>query len=189
MRRSLRLLAWIYPLFTFGCIRNITPAPIRGTEPVSDPYAFLPVPEPSSCLMTNAVIKSSQSLNPGTYCGGLNVDSSAKLTSPVSGTYKNMQFMPDRDLSGSKFNAEWSQIFSGATLEYDGAMYLPEQNFWVSGTAHEAVIKAYSPAFALVADTVWIQGNARIEIRQEDRRDIGEVSGKTGFAYSAKLVK
>lgn len=215
----------------------INPSPIRGTVPVDDPYASLPVPETGACLMTGATIKTSQSLSPGTYCGGLTIktgatatlkpgifvikdgqfridsggrveghevlialvgddsyiymgsDSSAKLTSPVDGIYKNIQFMSDRDLSGSKFEEEWSTILSGATLEFDGVMYLPEQKFWVSGTAHEAVVKAYSPAYAMVVDTAYIQGNAVVEVKQMDRRHIGEVSGRVGFGYGAKLVK
>jgi Flp pilus assembly protein TadG len=215
---------------------GISPAPITGTQPVTDPFADLPVPLPGACKMTDAVIKTTQTLNSGTYCGGLNVktgatvtlnpgiyimldgqllidsggrlegeevmialvgkdstiamgsDSFAKLTSPVSGTYKNIQFMSDRELSQSKFEEEWTTIKSGATLEYDGVMYLPEQNFWVSGTAHQAIIKAYSPAHAIVTNTVWAQGNAVLEIHQEDRRDIGEVHG-SGFNYSARLVK
>jgi Flp pilus assembly protein TadG len=216
---------------------GIRPAAIRGTEPVGDPYALLPVPEPGSCLMTDAVFKTSQAINPGTYCGGLTVKTGAtltlnpgiyiikdgqfrtdsggnivgeevlialigadsyiylgsgsnvKLTSPVSGTYKNMQFMSDRDTSASKFDDEWTQIMSGAILEYDGVMYLPEQNFWASGTAHQAIVRSFSPTFGMVVDTAWIQGNAVLEVRQEDRRNIGEVDGRRGFEYSAKLVR
>ena len=216
---------------------GIKPAPVKGTQPVEDPYALLPVPEPDTCTMTNAVIKTSQKLDPGTYCGGLTVKtgttltlnpgiyiikdgqfrtdsggriegsevlialvgadsyiymgsgSSVKLTSPVGGPYKNMQFMSDRVTSDSKFGEEWTTISSGAILEYDGVMYLPEQNFWVSGTAHQAIIKAYSPAFGMIVDTAWIQGNAVVELRQEDRRGIGEVDGKRGFEFSAKLVR
>ena len=59
---------------------GIKPAPIKGTQPVEDPYALLPVPEPGTCTMTNAVIKTSQNLNPGTYCSGLTVMTGATLT-------------------------------------------------------------------------------------------------------------
>ncbi len=216
---------------------SIKPAPIQGTEPVADPYALLDVPEPGACLMTNAVIKTSGKLAPGTYCGGITVktgatvtlnpgiyiikdgqfrtdsggriegsevlialvgadsylylgsDSTVKLTSPSSGLYKNLQFMSDRTTDDSKFGEEWTQISSGAVLEYDGAMYLPEQNFWVSGTGHQAIIKAFSPTLAMVVDTAWIQGNAVVELRQEDRRNIGNSDGKTGFEYGATLVR
>ncbi len=213
-----------------------SPRPTTGTEPVSDPYANLAVPSAGSCTMTNAVIKVSSTLDPGTYCGGLTVktgatvtlkpgiyimldgqfrtdsggnivgdevlivltgkdsyiylgsDSTVKVTSPKDGDYKNMQFMSDRDLSQSKFEQEWTYIHSGATLEYDGVMYLPEQQFWVSGAAHQAIIKGYSPSMPLVADTIWVQGNAVVEIRQEDRRGIGPVDHAPGFAYGARLI-
>jgi Flp pilus assembly protein TadG len=84
----------------------------------------------------------------------LQSDSYVKLSSPSSGTYRNIQFMSDRDLSQSKFEEEWSTVLSGAVLEYDGVAYLPEQSFWVSGTAHEAVVRATSPSMILQADTV-----------------------------------
>ena len=213
-----------------------SPQPMEGLEPVVDPYASLPVPSAGACKMSDAAIKVSSTLGPGTYCGGLTVksgatvilnpgiyimldgqfridsggrvegeevlialvgrdsfiymgsDSWAKLTSPKDGTYKNIQFISDRDLSQSKFEEEWTTIFSGATLEYDGAMYLPEQNFWVSGTSHQAIIKGFSPSMAMVVDTIWVQGNALLELRQEDRRGIGQVEAVPGFAYGAKLI-
>ena len=46
---------------------------------------------------------------------------------------------------------------------------------------------AYSPSFAMVVDAAWVQGHTRPEIRQEDRRGIGQVQ-KQGFSYSARLV-
>lgn len=213
-----------------------SPQPIVGTEPTADPYASLPIPSPGHCKMTDAVIKGSSILDPGTYCGGLTVktgatiklnpgiyimrdgqfridsgasiegnevlialvgrdsyiymgsSSSAKLTSPRDGIYKNMQFMSDRDLSQSKFEEEWTTILSGTTVEYDGVMYLPEQNFWVSGTSHDVIVKGFSPTLAMVAGTIWVQGNAVLEIRQEDRRAIGPVDAVSGFAYGAKLI-
>ena len=217
--------------------RGWSPPPITGTEPVIDPYASLPVPDPGACTMNNAVIMTDTTLNPGTYCGGLTVktgttvtlnpgiyvmldgqfrtdsggnivgdevlialegadsylylgsDSAVKLTSPKTGLYKNMQFMSDRDLSQSKHNEEWTQISSGAILEYDGVMYLPEQNFWVSGTGHQVVIKGYSPSMCLVVDTIWAQGNAVLQMRMEDRRGIGDVAQAQGFAYGAILTR
>jgi Flp pilus assembly protein TadG len=116
-------------------------------------------------------------------------DSRVTLSSPSSGTYKNIQFMSDRDLSESKFEEEWSTVLSGAILEYDGVAYLPEQNFWVSGTGHQAVVKGSSPSMILLADTVWAQGNARLELKREDKRGIGEDPARTGFTYGAMLVK
>lgn len=216
---------------------NWTPKPTTGTEPVDDPYASLPVPEPDGCMAVSGKLTSkSFTLDPGTYCGGLNIgagatvtlnpgiyvmrdgalavgsgasvsgtevmfafvgansvldmraDSTVTLTSPSTGTYKNMQFMSDRDVSDSKANEEWTSILSGATLEYDGVMYLPEQQIWASGTGHDIVIKANSPSLAIVADSIWAQGNVRYDITQKDKRGIGGVQKTPGIAYGAMLA-
>jgi hypothetical protein len=77
-----------------------------------------------------------------------------KLTSPKTGTYKNMQFMSDRVLSKSKHGEEWTTILGGAKLEFDGVLYLPEQQFWASGNAQETIISGYSPSMIMVTDTI-----------------------------------
>lgn len=217
---------------------GFSPEPVTDVEPVKDPYADLPVPAASTCIdATSKLTKSAFTLDPGTYCGGLNIkagatvklnpgiyvmkggpfqvnsgavvsgeevlialvgpdsvivlksDSTLKVTSPVSGTYKNIQFMSDRDLSESKFEEEWTTILSGAQLEYDGVMYLPEQQFWVSGTAHDAVVKATSPTMTIVTAKVWVQGNAVMDLKREDKRGIGNDIGAASFAFGARLVR
>ncbi len=217
---------------------NWSPNPVTGTEPVEDPYAGLPVPEPGTCVNTaGKLINNTFTLNPGTYCGGLNINANAvvtlnpgiyvikdgqfsvnsgatvtgndvlialvganayldlksgttvTLTSPQEGTYKNIQFMSDRDLSKSKFEQEWTTILSGAKLTFDGVMYLPEQQVWASGTGHDIIINANSPGLAIVADKIWAQGNVVFEITQEDRRSISEVVQAPSFGYGAMLTK
>lgn len=214
-----------------------TPEPQTGADPVVDPFASLPVPSAGACAdVASKLKKSAFTLDPGTYCGGLDImagstvtlnpgiyvikdgqfavgsgakvignevmislvgadsyllfksDSSVKLTSPMDGAYKNIQFMSDRDLSQSKFQVEWSTILSGATLDYDGVMYLPEQQLWVSGTGHDTVINANSPSLSMIADKIWVQGNAVFEITQLDRRGMGDVVQAPSFGYGAKLV-
>jgi Putative Flp pilus-assembly TadE/G-like len=217
---------------------SFSSTPFTGIEPVKDPYADLPVPPAGACTdVSGKLIHASFTLEPGTYCGGLNIkagatvtllpgvyvmkdgqlsvnsgatlighevtiafvgadsylhmlsDATATLTSPVSGTYKNIQMMSDRDLSQSKFQQEWTTILSGAKLDYDGVIYLPEQQFWVSGTAHEAVIKGSSPTMIMVADKIWAQGNAVFDLTREDRRSIGADMGLASFSYGSRLVK
>lgn len=114
--------------------------------------------------------------------------STTKLTSPSTGVYKNMQFMSDRDLSQSKFNQEWATILGGATLEYDGICYLPEQQFWAGGSGNDIIIKANSPTLSLIADKIWAQGNVVYEFTQEDRRNMG-MAGAASFQYGARLVQ
>jgi len=214
------------------------PEPIKGVEKVNDPYANLPLPEAGACVDTKKKYGSAQyTLEPGTYCGGLNIGSGAevtlnpgtyimkdgqfsvgsgatvsgdevmvalvgsnsyihlmsksatKLTSPRSGTYKNMQFMSDRDLSSSKFQQEWTTVLGGATLDYDGVMYLPEQQFWVGGTLHNVVINANSPSLAIVADKIWLQGNVVMQVTQENKRGLQDVAQAPSFGYGARLVR
>lgn len=213
------------------------PQPTPGTEPVSDPYIDLPVPTPGSCTnVSGKLSQSSFTLDPGTYCGGLNIGAGASvklnpgvyimkdgtfsvgsgasvsgdevlialvgansflelkasskttLTSPMTGIYKNIQFMSDRDLSLSKFEQEWTTILSGATLDYDGVMYLPEQQIWASGTGHDIIIQANSPSLALVVNKIWAQGNVVIEVTQENPRGLEDVAMAPGFGYGAMLT-
>jgi hypothetical protein len=217
---------------------NWVPTPITGTEPIEDPYATLPIPEPGACVNTAGKLKkSSFVLAPGTYCGGLSIAAGAKvtlepgiyiikdgqlaigsqaivtgnevtiafvganayldmksdatltITSPTSGVYNNIQMLSDRDVSKSKFNEEWATILSGATLEYDGVIYLPEQQFWVSGTSHDAIVRGSSPSMIMVVDTVWAQGNAIFDLRREDKRGTGGDGMVATFGYGAHLVR
>lgn len=111
------------------------------------------------------------------------------LTSPRTGTYKNMQFMSDRDLSQSKFNQEWATILGGAKLKYDGVMYLPEQQVWMSGKDHDIIIDANSPTLGLVVDKLWVQGNAFLSVSQLNKRNIDGLIGPVYFEHGAVLVK
>ncbi len=221
-----------------GNSNNWTPDPITGSEPIEDPYAALPVPEPENCVNLGGKLQSNSfSLGPGTYCGGISIKSGARvtldpgiyiikdgqlaidsgamvtgdkvmfafvganaylnmksdaamtITSPTSGTYKNIQMMSDGDLSDSKFGEEWCTILSGAKLDYDGVLYLPEQQFWVSGTAQDAVVKGSSPSMVLVVDKVWAQGNAVIDLRRDDKRKTGGDGIVANFGYGARLVR
>jgi hypothetical protein len=56
-----------------GRTRGFDPAPETGCDPSPDPFAGrLPAP-PSRCDYTNLVTTKGQVLQPGTYCGGINV--------------------------------------------------------------------------------------------------------------------
>ena len=217
---------------------NWSPPPMSGTIPVADPYADLPVPSPGPCLDVATKLQQAKvELEPGTYCGGLNIKSnsevhlkpgiyvikdgqfavnsgavvtgedvlialvgsnshlllqsgsSTKLTSPRDGTYRNIQFLSDRDTSSSKFGEEWTTILGGATLEYDGVMYLPEQQVWVGGAAGQTIVKGRSPTLIMVADTIWAQGNAVFDLRQANQRGLTGIAGVGGFFYGARLIQ
>jgi Flp pilus assembly protein TadG len=103
-------------------------------------------------------------------------NSSVNLTSPTSGTYKNMQFFQD---ASSDTKGLWVSVGGGssstAKLQFDGTAYFPTQNFWAYGNS---VTNANSPGVAVVADKIWAQGNATFNVTAQDRRNLG-ISGPT----------
>jgi Flp pilus assembly protein TadG len=109
-------------------------------------------------------------------------DASVTLTSPVSGTYTNMQFMQDRNDPNSR--GLWDSIGGDTTLKYDGVAYLPSQNFWAYGNT---TITANSPSMAIVADKIWTQGSANVTITNNNTRNLQVTVPKT--TYGARLTK
>lgn len=116
---------------------------------------------------------------------------SVDLTSPVSGIYTNMQFFQDR--KDPKGRGAWASIGGngGPTLEddqsklsIDGAAYFPTQNFWVYGAAR---VEIDSPGLAIVADKIWFQGSAAIEVTSENRRNV-ESTIQSFVPYGPRLV-
>jgi Flp pilus assembly protein TadG len=53
---------------------------ISGVTPADDPYANLTMPTPGSCTYTNFSSNSTQTLNPGTFCGGMDLNAHANIT-------------------------------------------------------------------------------------------------------------
>ena len=65
-----------------GAALNTTHGTFTGATPINDPYAGTPVPSVGSCAggySTYPNINSTVNLSPGTYCGGLNVQSQATV--------------------------------------------------------------------------------------------------------------
>jgi hypothetical protein len=117
-------------------------------------------------------------------------NSSLKLTSPKSGPYMNMQFMADRDNADTK--GTWVSIGGNdpgkgdgaAKVSYDGVAYFPTQNFWVFGNA---VLNANSPSMVVVADKIWTQGNATVNVTNNNPRSLPVPPAPT-TAYGARLL-
>ncbi len=62
-------------------IQNVTPPLQRVREPIPDPYLSMSLPKPGICDFYNTQLKGgSHTLDPGTYCGGLEVEKSADVT-------------------------------------------------------------------------------------------------------------
>lgn len=207
---------------------GFSPAPRVGQEVVADPYADLPFMRHEVCderRSKGLVVSADVTLQPGTYCGGINItgqgvkvtmapgeyvmvngsllvngnatlegrevvvgftgsdatlrvwgNGSVDMTSPTSGTYANMQFFQDRN--DARGRGMWVSIGGNggptlgndrSKLSIDGAAYFPTQNFWVYGAS---AVDINSPGVAVVADKIWFQGSATIDVTSENRRGI-----------------
>lgn len=62
---------------------RFSPAPDVGVPPVADPLAYLAMPTvPNTCDYVSKVVNSTETLNPGTYCGGLVVHQGRATLNP-----------------------------------------------------------------------------------------------------------
>ena len=117
-------------------------------------------------------------------------NSSVTLTSPKSGTYMNMQFMADRNNPDTQ--KAWVSIGGAAgnpdgapKLDFDGVAYFATQNVWMFGNS---VIKANSPTMSIVADKIWVQGSATVDVTNENRRNL-PVDAAPQMAFGVRLIK
>jgi hypothetical protein len=98
----------------------------------------------------------------------------------------NMQFMQDN--ADINTHGLWASIGgsngSNAKLQYDGVAYFPTQNFWAFGNA---VVSANSPSLAIVADKVWTQGSAAVNVTNNNTRNLAVTAPAT--TYGARLIK
>jgi Flp pilus assembly protein TadG len=89
-----------------------------------------------------------------------------KVTSPISGTYMNMQFMEDRKNTAGN---TWVSIGGNSQLQYDGVMYFPLSNIWIFGGS---IVNANSPTITMLGDKLWFQDNSTINITQSNSRSL-----------------
>jgi len=94
----------------------------------------------------------------------------------------NMQFMQDRNDLNSR--GLWDSIGGSTTLKYDGVAYFPSQNFWAFGDTN---ITANSPSMAIVADKIWTQGSANVNITHNNPRNLAVTVPTT--TYGARLIR
>ena len=60
---------------------TVTPTPITGSPPLSDPLATYSPPAPGPCTYTEKQIyKVNTTINPGVYCGGIDIQQSPTIT-------------------------------------------------------------------------------------------------------------
>jgi hypothetical protein len=73
---------------TGGSSGTTTPAAQTGVTPTPDPLAYLTMPAFShTCTFTGFNVNSTQTLNPGTYCGGINVQGAGTIARFGEGDY------------------------------------------------------------------------------------------------------
>jgi hypothetical protein len=107
---------------------NFSPDPYTGALPLEDPLASFVMPPPGACTFTSKqIIMTSTSLNPGVYCGGIELRSQAAVTFNP-GTYY---------LAGGGLNAN-----AGAQLLGDGVTFVNTSKpgyaydrIWINGGA------------------------------------------------------
>jgi Flp pilus assembly protein TadG len=115
-------------------------------------------------------------------------DSTINLTSPTSGTYKNFQFF--QDPNDDKGRGAWVSIGGNGNTgdkskaTWDGIAYFPSQNFWVYGNT---VVNLNSPSMALVAGQIWVQGNATMNVTNDNPRNLSVAPVTT--AGGARLIQ
>jgi Flp pilus assembly protein TadG len=217
-------------------VNNYQPPPQVSSPAIPDPYASLPFPSYGTCDKNakGLSINDTETLSPGTYCGGIHMDGSANVTlqpgiyvmvngpfwadgsavvtgdqvmiaftgkgstldvwgnaqmhvtSPISGTYMNMQFM--QDSSSPDTHNLWVSIggsdTDGSKLSYDGVAYFPTQNFWVRG---KSTVNINSPTLSIVTSDINIQGSVNIQITENNTRNLPITPATT--TYGARLIK
>jgi len=113
--------------------------------------------------------------------------SSMTVTSPTSGTYMNMQFMQDN--SSADTHGLWVSLGGNdgdtGKLSYDGVAYFPTQNFWVRGNS---TVNANSPSMTIVADKIWTQGAATVNVTNDNPRNL-KVPPPPQMGYGARLIQ
>ena len=116
-------------------------------------------------------------------------DSTIDLTSPTSGTYKNFQFF--QNPNDDKGRGAWVSIGGNGNTDdkskasWDGIAYFPTQNFWVYGNT---VVNMNSPSMSLVAGQVWVQGNATMNVTNDNPRKLSGIS-QTPVPGGARLIQ
>jgi len=108
--------------------------------------------------------------------------SEVHVTSPVSGTYMNMQFMQQPHSGGDDL---YFSIIGNSKLSFEGVLYAPTFDVWFAGGSTTTVS---SPSYALVADKIWIQDQSALDVTYENKRHLPiELVGR--FKYGARLTQ
>jgi hypothetical protein len=108
---------------------NFSPDPVTGIEPMDDPLASFVMPPPGACTFTSKqIIMTSTTLNPGVYCGGIELRSQAKVMFKPGVYY----------LVGGGLNANAGAALNGAGVTFVNTEKKPTYQYdriWINGGA------------------------------------------------------
>ncbi len=117
--------------------------------------------------------------------------SSLDVTSPTSGTLKNIQFFGDRTAypSPSSNGANGPNlgftVIGDSRLIYDGALYVPSFHVWFAGGS---IVEGKSPSYLAIVKKLWFQDNTNVHLTQMNSRGIN-VEASVKLEYGAALFK
>lgn len=165
---------------------SVSPAPVFNVAAIADPLSFLTAPTVGSCTYTKLSVSAAASLKPGTYCGGLTINTSSTVTL-ASGTYIILGALsidgPTLTGSGVTFYVSQNSTYHygtssisnvNATLSaptsgsLQGILYYSDPSLpagkagltvsnWNPGTRLDGIV--YLPGQELTASNVTLEGN------------------------------
>ena len=107
------------------------------------------------------------------------------VTSPTSGTYKNIQFFGDRKVHGKKQESLWFTVIGNSKLTYDGVLYAPSFHVWWAGGS---LIEGKSPSYIAVAKKLWFQDHTQVRLYQTNSRNLN-VEASAPLEYGTTLFR
>lgn len=114
---------------------------------------------------------------------------SLTVTSPMDGTYANIQFFGDRKLynvpggNGVNGNSMWFTVIGDSRLTYDGVLYAPQFHVWLAGGS---IVQGKSPSYIAVAKKLWFQDRTQVTFTQVNTRGL-TVEASVQLQYGTAL--
>jgi hypothetical protein len=111
------------------------------------------------------------------------------VTSPSTGTYKNVQFFGDREVysspggNGANGDNLWFTVIGDSQLIYDGTLYAPSFHVWLAGGSN---IQGKSPNYIAIAKKLWFQDHTNVRLFYENTRNLN-VPQAEGMQFGASL--
>lgn len=118
-------------------------------------------------------------------------DTSMTVTSPTSGTYRNIQFFGDRNThyvpggNGANGNNLWFTVIGGSNLTFNGVLYAPTFHVWLAGNSY---VEGQSTNYLAIAKKLWFQDKTRVHLVQKDGRGM-TVDATAPLQYGSRLTQ